>query len=397
MTLSQRTFIIVILSATLAIGGSEIYAPSLPHLVNVFGTTTNMIQWSMTVYMAGLSLTQLIYGPLSDMFGRRSPMMVGLLLFVLGAFLGSTAKSIEGLLIARLIQGIGAGGPTGLWRSIIRDVYHGPQLGKYASYLTLTISAVMPIAPSLGGYLESAFGWESVFLFMGAYGLFALLFLIFFFQETNKSLNPDRLTARYVLRNYWQIASHPIFIGGTFITSIVFGLKFSAILVASIFFIQILGFSPIEFGWIMSTTVITSYMLTGAINSFYVNRVGVDFMLKIGITLPIISGTILGVSYLIVGLKTPFLIASLFFLYCSGALVFPNAFATAFAPLKKNIGYAGAFYGFMQTGGGAVIGGLISMLPDTTPLPFAGTLVFFSGLAFFLHRHFIKNKQPEME
>lgn len=395
MTVSQRTFAVVLLSAPLAIGGSEIYAPSLPHLVREFGTTINMIQWSMTVYITGLSLTQLIYGPISDMLGRRAPMIFGLILFILGAFLGATAKTVEGLLIARLIQGVGAGGPTGLWRSIIRDVYHGPQLAKYASYLTLTISAVLPIAPSLGGYLESTFGWKSVFIFMGIYGLAALLFLMFCFEETNKSLNPDRLTVRHVAKTYWNIASHPTFIGGTFITAIIFGLKFSAVLVTPVFLIQFLGFTPIEFGWISSATVISAYAISGVFNSFYVNRLGAPLMLKIGMIGPIVAGTILGLSYLIVGLKTPLVITSLFFLYCSGALVFPNAFAVAFSSLHRNIGYAGAFYGFMQTGGGAVIGSLISLLPDTTPLPFAGVLIFFSGLSFFLSHHFIsKNWEP---
>lgn len=390
MTLAQRAFIMVIVSATLAVGGSEIYAPSLPHLVQEFGTTTNMVQWSMTLYIAGLSLTQLIYGPISDMFGRKGPMIFGMILFTLGAFLGSNSQTIESLLVARLIQGIGAGGPTGLWRSIVRDVYHGPALAKHASHLTLTISAILPIAPSLGGYLESTFGWKSVFIFMGIYGFFALLFLIFFFQETNHSLNPDRLTFQTTSKTYWSIAKHPVFMGGTLITSLVFGMKFASILVAPIFFIQSLGFTPIEFGWVTSLSVVTSYTFCGIINSQCVGRFGSKTMLRIGMVCPLIAGLFLGISYLIFGLQTPLLIISLFILYCGGALVFPNAFATAFSPLTKNIGYAGAFYGFMQTGGGAVLGGLISYLPDTSPLYLAGTLIVVSFLNFFIFHQLIR-------
>lgn len=182
--------------------------------------------------------------------------------------------------------------------------------------------------------------------------------------------------------------------GGTLITSLVFGMKFASILVAPIFFIQYLNFTPIEFGWITSLSVVTSYTICGIINSQCVERFGAQTMLRIGMVCPLIAGLFLGVSYLIFGLQTPLLIASLFILYCGGALVFPNAFATAFASLHKNIGYAGAFYGFMQTGGGAVLGGLISYLPDTNPLALAGTLIVFSSLNFFIFHQLIA-KAPQ--
>jgi multidrug resistance protein len=193
MGASQRTFIVVILSAILAVAGSEIYAPSVPHLVREFNASLHFVQWSMAIYMIGICATQLVYGPLSDRLGRRKPMIFGMILFTVGAILGATAQTMEALLIARFIQGVGAGGPTGLWRSTFRDVYHGPELAQNASYVTLAISAVLPISPALGGYLESTFGWQGSFVFMSAYGLFAFLFLLFGFKETNKSLNPDRL------------------------------------------------------------------------------------------------------------------------------------------------------------------------------------------------------------
>lgn len=385
MTVSQRTFIVVILSAVLAVAGSEIYAPSLPHLVREFNVSLHLVQWSMAIYMIGICTTQLVYGPISDQLGRRKPMIFGMTLFTLGAILGATAQSMEALLIARFIQGVGAGGPTGLWRSTFRDIYHGSELAHKASYVTLAISAVLPISPALGGYLESVFGWQGSFVFMTIYGVFSFLFLFFGFQETNKSLSTDPLTIRSTMKTYWAFTKNRIFMGGTIVTSLIFGVKFSAAVATPVFFIKSLGLTPLEFGWVTTINVAASYTLSSLYNTRMVKKKGVAFMLRLGMASVFTAGLLLGVSYLLIGLNTFLLILSLFCLYFGGALVFPSAFSTAFTPLTHHIGYASAFYGFSQTAGGALVSSLIAALPDETPLSFAFLIVITSLIAWYTH------------
>ena len=371
--------------------GSEMYTPSIPSIAKALNTSVNMVKLSLAIYMVGICLTQLIYGPISDLVGRRFPIIFGVSVFIVGTFICGTALDVNILLLGRFIQGIGAGGPAALWRAIFRDKFHGPKLAKYSSYLTVAIALIFPVTPALGGYLEVNFGWRSNFSFMGFYSVFVLGLLIFCFRESHISLNKDKITLKSVLRIYGTLFKTPIFIGSTGFVFIIFGCLFSATATLPILFIQLLNTSPTEFGVTICLTATTGMIVASWINSRLVERWGIPLMLKIGTTTILVSGLTLGGTYLLIGVHKGCTIASMLILYFSAGFLFPNAFALAFSGIKQNIGYAGALYGFIQMGGGAFWGTITSFVPDDSPLPLAFIFLICSLLGYILHGGVMKD------
>ena len=390
MSLMRFSFVTVILAAMLVQGASDIYTPSLPHIAKDFGTTLNMVQWSLAIYMAGVALTQLIYGPLSEVFGRRHTMIFGVGIFFIGSCVCALSTNIEMLLMGRLIQGLGAGAPSGLWRATFRDIYHGPQLAVYASYLTIIISIVFPMAPALGGYLETAFGWQANFYFMLFYSIVTLLVLIFGFQETNKNLLSKAPNLWKVLSVYRVLLCNSIFSGSTFLTFLAYGGMVASVTVAPVLFIHIQGFTPLEFGWTLCLSSGVSLGLAGWTNGLLVSKLGINRMMCIGLFITGLSGAILSGGYLLLGFNTPSMVIFLSSLYFGLGFIMPNAYAKAFSSLTENIGYASALYSFIQISGGAMIGALSSYVPDQTPLPLAAIIMGCSIVGFFVFFSVIK-------
>ena len=187
MNSNKLLFFVIILAACLTQFAADIYAPSLPAIATNLNTSLDLTQWSMAIYMWGVALTLLIYGPLSDGVGRKGPIVVGLSIMIIGSIICMLAPNIEFLIIGRFIQGCGAGACAGLWRSVFRDVFTGEQLAKYGSYFTIFVMFIVPAAPALGGYLQQLFGWRASFVFMSFYAVFALLSIILRIQRNQSA------------------------------------------------------------------------------------------------------------------------------------------------------------------------------------------------------------------
>ena len=196
-------FFFVLIFATCATQfASDIYAPCLPAIAKELDTSISLVQFTMSIYMLGVALSQLIYGPLSEGIGRKTPMIIGLVIMTLGSIICVFATNIETILIGRLVQGCGAGACACLWRSVFRDSFSGENLAISTSHLVIFIMFIAPIAPALGGYLQETFGWFSNFIFMALYSLLALLGMTFKFRETNKNFHRSKLNIKYILGQY---------------------------------------------------------------------------------------------------------------------------------------------------------------------------------------------------
>lgn len=183
-------FFLVLVFATCSTQfASDIYAPCLPVIAIDMHTSVSLAGLSMSIYMFGTAISQLIYGPLSEGIGRKTPMLIGLFIMTIGSIICVLATNIDTLIIGRLIQGCGAGACACLWRSVFRDSFSGEDLSKYASYLVVLIMFIAPAAPIIGGILQEIFGWQSNFIFMAVYSLLSLVGIIFKFHETNKHIH----------------------------------------------------------------------------------------------------------------------------------------------------------------------------------------------------------------
>jgi len=179
-------FTIICLAGCLPLVASDIYAPSLSDIAVKLHTHVNTVQLTMAIYMFGNGLAQLIYGPISEGIGRRTPLLVGMAIMLVGTSICLFANTIQIILAGRFVQGIGAGAASSLWRSMFRDRYQGDELAKYSSYLVVVITFIIPPAPGLGSYLQHYFGWRASFLFVGVYLGVTLLITFRYLVETNQ-------------------------------------------------------------------------------------------------------------------------------------------------------------------------------------------------------------------
>jgi Bcr/CflA subfamily drug resistance transporter len=391
MNSKSLLFFVIVLAACLTQFASDIYAPSLPAIATSLNTSIDYSQWSMAIYMYGVALTLLIYGPLSDGVGRKIPMLAGLSIMIVGSLICTFAPTIEMLVVGRFIQGCGAGACAGLWRSVFRDIFTGDELAKYGSYFTILIMFIVPAAPALGGYLQDFFGWRASFVFMSAYTVFALLTIIFGFKETSVHHHTDKLKLNYVIKIFRELLTSKTFIGMTFCTFLTYGAFFAWLTSGPVLLIKQIGIAPATFGLITFFGGGVAYALAGVINGKVVKRFGMPNMMRFGWSIMILSGILMLAGKFFIGLNVWVIVIPMVLLYFGSTFIWPNAFATAFTPFGHIAGYAGALYGFMQISGGAVMSTLVTYLPDNNQVPLAMIILFCSMIAWSV-REFIERK-----
>jgi DHA1 family bicyclomycin/chloramphenicol resistance-like MFS transporter len=183
---------------------SDFYLPALPEIATHLHTSTTLTQLSLTSALIGLGLGQLFFGPLSDRMGRKMPLLISLLLFVVASVLCATTQNIYALIGWRFVQGVAGAGGSVLARSIARDNYHGTMLTQFFALL-MTVNGIAPVvSPVLGGYISSHFDWRMLFWVMAGAGLALLIASQLFIRESlsEKSSAGTLLgTAKTVLKN----------------------------------------------------------------------------------------------------------------------------------------------------------------------------------------------------
>ncbi|MDP1835310.1 MAG: multidrug effflux MFS transporter [Chlamydiales bacterium] len=381
---------IVILIACLAGIASDIYAPSLPAISASLKTPISLVQWSMAIYMLGLSLSQLIYGPLSDAFGRRPALALGLLIFLCGSAVCYFASDIDLLIYGRLIQGCGAGACAALWRSTFRDVFAGEELAVYGSYLSVIMVFVVPTAPALGGYFQEYFGWQSSFIFLAVYAVVALLMVIFLFKETSQHHDRSRLTPSFIIVTYGQLLKNRVFMGYTISVFLTYGAFFSWFAVGPILLIDRLEYSPVQFGWVSFAALGGAMALGSFTNARLVRYFGLYAMLRFGWSMTFAAGIMMLLAHWVVGVSALFIIIPVLMFYLGSTFIFANTFAGAFAKVGKIAGFAGALYGALQIAGASVLGAVVSYLPDNNQVPLACVYIFCTAAAWIVYKTVVR-------
>lgn len=382
---NKLLFFVIILAACLTNVASDIYTPSLPAIAKNLGAPIHLVQYSMVVYMLGVALSQLIYGPISDGIGRKLPLTIGISIMVAGSFTCVFASSIDILILGRFIQGCGAGACAALWRAVFRDVFTGEELAKYVSKLVIFVMFIVPAAPALGGYLQHYFDWRASFIFMSVYALVALISIIVGFKETSQHHHAEKLSLSYIINTFRQLLTSRIFMGATVCTFLSYGAFFAWFTAGPVLLIHVVGISPVAFGWMTFLGGGFAYGLAGWLNSKWVSRFGMSNMMRIGFGIMILSGILMLAGKIIIGINLYVIIIPVILFYFGSSFIWPNAYATAFTPFGQIAGYAGALYGFMQVGGGAALGAITSYLPDANQIPLALVMLIASLLAWLVY------------
>jgi MFS transporter, DHA1 family, multidrug resistance protein len=180
-------WLIALLAALAALGqfASSAYLPSMPAMGLELGASVSAVQFTMTAYLAAFAVMQLVYGPLSDRFGRRPIMLTGCVLFIAGSVLCMVAVSIEAVIAGRAVQAVGACAGAVASRAVVRDLFEGPELTRAMAAIAMAFSAVPAVAPVVGGVLQMLAGWHGSFAASVLFGVVVLIPVVLFLRETN--------------------------------------------------------------------------------------------------------------------------------------------------------------------------------------------------------------------
>ncbi|MEQ8964660.1 MAG: multidrug effflux MFS transporter [Azospirillaceae bacterium] len=330
----------------------SMYAPAMPALARSLDTTPGLVQLTLTVYLAAFAIAQLVYGPLSDRFGRRPVLIAGMVIFVAGSALAASARSIELLLAARLVQAVGACAGPAIARALVRDLYAGPKAAKVMALIGMALTLAPAVGPVLGGHLQGWFGWRSIFVVLGAFGLAVMAVALFALTETNRHKDPEALDPRRMARNYATLATTGLYMGYVAIVACTLGGLLSYVAGSPFVMIDILGLSPEVYGWLTLFTT-SAYFVGATTANRLVARLGIERMALIGASCVLAGGLIL-LAFAAAGVVAVITLTGPMMIWTAGmGIVFPTAMAGALGPFPRMAGAASALMGFFQMGAGA--------------------------------------------
>lgn len=371
-----KIIIILCLISSLGRFVLDSYLPSLPAISSYFNMADSSTQMTLTVYLLGFSISQLVYGPLSDRYGRRAIILLGMVIFLIGSFVCAIASTPAILFVSRLIAGIGAGACGVLNRAIASDCFKGAEFSKAWSYTTTALVLTLIIAPVMGGYMQDAFGWRSNFMLATLFVCLTLFIVFRFLPETNTPSVSVPLKLPAIMYTYYQILLSPTF----FMCTLCYTLAFSGLIiyfqVSPLLYIKVFGLTATQYGW-SSLIIAGSYLIGGLLVNKFVHVIGIHRLLFIGTILLIGGGVTMLLAYYFnyVNLMSVLLPSAI---YVIGArIVIPNAIAGSMKEFRHLSGSSSALIGCIQMMGSSLISLLIANFNYNSPFPLA---LFFTVL-----------------
>ena len=350
------------LVATSAIS-TDLYLPSLPAIARTFDSSVAQVQLTLSVFLAGFAISQVVSGPLSDLWGRRPVLIGGLGLYLLATIACVFAPTIEVLIAARFIQALGGCCGVVLARAVLRDLYERQDAARMLSFMAVAMALAPAIGPIIGGFLQTAFGWQANFWALFVFGSAILLCVALLLPETNAYREEGGINLRRIAANYRTLCRDRVFLGYSLIAAAGYSGIFSVISGSSFLFIDGLGLPPHLYG-LSFGTIIVGYM-AGAFLSGRLNRsTTLDRLLMIGAILACVGGLSGAVLTLAGHVSVAGLIVPSVVYFCGCGLLLPNATACAIANYPKMAGTASALLGFLQMLMASLVGIAVGHLAD---------------------------------
>lgn len=375
------------LAMAVALGplATDMYLPSFPLLGQFFGISPVTVQWTLSIFVIGIAVFQLIVGPLSDRFGRKNILLLGLTLFVIASLVATQVASIEGLMVARLLQSIGVCIAIVIPRAMVRDLFEREMSAKKLSRIGTLMGLAPAISPIIGGYLTVRFGWDAVFLFLAGYGVLAILITLIFVPESLKDKDHLAMRPLNLIANYRDLLSSPVYLRYALTAAFCFAGFFAYISASSYILINLLRITVDQFGYYFGAVVL-GYIGGTVLGPKLTAYKNLDWALKFGTSLSLVGGTGLFVLCL-TGILHPVAIILPMFCYNIGVgVVVPQCQAAAMHPFPEKAGAASALNGFLMLGLSAIVGFLVANFYAGTPLPMSLAVFTLGGASFLCCR-----------
>jgi DHA1 family bicyclomycin/chloramphenicol resistance-like MFS transporter len=385
MAKSNRSLLILILGLLSAIGpfSIDMYLPGFPSIAANLHTTVDRVAYSLSSFFIGICAGQLLCGPLLDRFGRKTPLCIGLVVYIFASIGCSLSKSVEVLIALRFLQALG--GCVGMVapNAIVRDVFPVEENAKVFSLLILILGVSPILAPTAGSYLVAAFGWPIVFIVLAVVTALVLLAVIVWLPESKKPDPTFSLKPRPILTGFANVLKQPQFATYAFAGAIASAGLFAYLAGSPFIFMELYDVSEQQYGWIFAT-IAAGLIGCSQLNNVLLKKYSSAQIIKVVLFTQTTVGLVLVIG-IAAGLLNLYGTIFLMFLFlsCQG-FTFPNSAALAMAPFTKGAGSASALMGALQMACGAIASALVGVFFNSTAVPTAAIMASCSSLGIII-------------
>ena len=387
----------VVLGLLSAVGpfAIDMYLPALPAISADLRATDAAVQGSLLSFFLAVAVCQIVYGPVSDSFGRKAPLYVGSVLYVIGAIGCSLAPTIGWLIFARFVQGVGACAGMTIPRAVVRDLHTGHEAARLMSLIMLVFS-VSPILAPVSGSLVVQFGtWREVFWVIAILGLASLAVAIFLLQETRPEKDRIAFDAGAIVRNYAELLRDWRYLGVVLIGGFGMSSFFAYLAGSSFIFIDHYGLTPTQFSFAFSVNAI-AFIGMAQLTGRFGRRYGLTRVVNAALAFYLGMISLLLVLML-AGIDSPFLlIGMLFIAFGAMGLVIPSTAALALDDYGATAGTASALMGTLQLVVAAIVIGIVGMFPTGDALPMVVAMAACAATAFVIGRLTLTRSAPRL-
>jgi DHA1 family bicyclomycin/chloramphenicol resistance-like MFS transporter len=373
----------------------DMYLPALPTIATDLHTSTAATQMTLVSFFVAFGVCQIVYGPLSDMVGRKPPLYVGLALFILGSIGCALAPTVAWLVAFRFVQGVGASSVMVIPRAIIRDLHTGTEATRLMALVMLVLSVSPILAPLLGSALIIPFGWRAVFVAVTLVALIGVALLFAFQPETHPRQNRVAVSAGHVFKSFGYLLTHVRFLGLTFIGGLGMASFFSFLAGSSFVYIEHFGLTPAQFSLAFSLNAV-GFIGASQFAAGLGERFGMARMVLVAVTIYALLTGLLFVLTLAGFDSLPLMMTLLFFGFASMGVVIPSTMVLALDEHGPIAGMASALGGTLQMITGGIMIVIVSLVFDGTPRPMLAAIAF-CALGAFLVSIATLGRRPTLE
>ncbi|WP_294751715.1 Bcr/CflA family multidrug efflux MFS transporter [uncultured Exiguobacterium sp.] len=381
----RRLTLILILGSLAALGplSIDMYLPAFPDMSRSFDASASLIQLSLTACMLGMALGQLIVGPLSDVRGRKRPLMLALLAYLLASLACAMAPTIEVLIALRFIQGAAGASGIVISRAIVRDLFEGPELTRFFAALSLVNGTAPILAPVIGGQLLRFGDWHFVFYLLAILSTLMLLAVALRLPETLPLERRVEGNLTTTLKTFGRLLTDRVFIGYAFAQAFVMGAMFAYISGSPFVLQNIYGASPQQFSFLFGLNGI-GIILAAQIAGRLAGRVDSERLMRISLTI-VASASILLFIALTLTDQLIFVMIPLFFVVSSVGLISTLGFTLAMQNYGATAGSASALLGLLPMLVGSLVSPLVGIMGEQSAVPMGLIIMTLDCLALILY------------
>jgi DHA1 family bicyclomycin/chloramphenicol resistance-like MFS transporter len=370
MTRRQHFLIILILGALSTIGpfSIDMYLPGFPSIAKDLKTTVAEVQLSLTSYFIGISIGQLLYGPLLDRYGRKKPLYSGMVLYIVASLGCVFIYSVNALIAMRFLQALGGCVALVASRALVRDLFPVTETAKVFSLLMLVLAVSPMLAPTVGGYVSVYLSWHYIFIILAVIAALVLLACLFILPEGKKADPSISLKPGPILSGFFTVLKQPQFYTYTLCGSIASAITYAYIAGSPDVFMNIYKVEARVYGWIFAF-IAAAIIGSSQVNRVLLKRFTSEQLIRAALVWQLMLGLILITGTIYNWFNLYSLILTIFLFMGGQGFTVPNASALSIAPFTRLAGSASALLGAFQLGLGSLVTGLVSLFNNGTAMP----------------------------